>query len=497
METQQKFYNNLYVFITLILLFLYVYELNYYRHWSTTYDQDLILIHNSLLLNSGIKAEYHDHPGHTLILIISLWLSFLDLINLINFSSYQGLNASENLENDFKSIVIFSRFINLFIGILFIFTLTNFLKIFNINKLSSFLIILFFITSSVFLIPLSHIRTEFLSSCLIFLALLYQLKLIRKNTFKRKYLFLMGFFFTLSLFCKFQSIFIYVLFPLIITIFENKKIDIKLKKYEKKITNYLTFIFILFIFLIWFKYVKGINFILLPFFLFYLFIYLNYLNKRFFLNHNFIKLFIFYNLSGIAFSFILLVIFKPFHTNNISMIINFLGAGSMFVQGSNLYTSNFLDIYNLLLISLNNFVDYLIRIIQYFKFDYLILSILNIYIYFLNFKSNHIKIKLLSYFFCIFFVLFIFSVRTTFNYLIYLSPLVIIYFSSVSKKFPKNLLNLILTILITINLSNSYQFVSKKKYNNEKNVLCSKLYINQLHFFTQKLNDEVIIKLCK
>jgi len=83
------------------------------------------------------------------------------------------------------------------------------------------------------------------------------------------------------------SIFIYVLFPLIITIFENKKIGIKLKNYEKKTTTYFTFIFIIFIFLIWFKYVKGINFILLPFFLFYLFIYLNYLNKKFFLNHNF------------------------------------------------------------------------------------------------------------------------------------------------------------------------------------------------------------------
>ena len=67
--------------IIILISFYYTFELNFFRHWSTTWDQDLILLHNSLLLNSGIKAEYHDHPGHTQILLISLWIDFLELFN--------------------------------------------------------------------------------------------------------------------------------------------------------------------------------------------------------------------------------------------------------------------------------------------------------------------------------------------------------------------------------------------------------------------------------
>ena len=42
-------------FIAIIVIF-FVFELNYYRHWTSIEDQDLTLIHNSLLLNSGEKA---------------------------------------------------------------------------------------------------------------------------------------------------------------------------------------------------------------------------------------------------------------------------------------------------------------------------------------------------------------------------------------------------------------------------------------------------------
>lgn len=75
-----KYFFQLFIFITLFYL---VFQLNYYRHWTSIDDQDLTLLHNSLLLNSGIKSEYQDHPGHTQILIISLWLNFLKLLNII------------------------------------------------------------------------------------------------------------------------------------------------------------------------------------------------------------------------------------------------------------------------------------------------------------------------------------------------------------------------------------------------------------------------------
>ena len=102
-----RFFESKYFFqsIILLLIFFYVFELNFYRHWSTIWDQDLIILHNSLLLNSGIKAIYHDHPGHTQILFVSLWINFLDLINVIKFSSYDDLKNILLTEKNFFELV--------------------------------------------------------------------------------------------------------------------------------------------------------------------------------------------------------------------------------------------------------------------------------------------------------------------------------------------------------------------------------------------------------
>ena len=111
-------------FIAIIVIF-FVFELNYYRHWTSIEDQDLTLIHNSLLLNSGEKAEYHDHPGHTKILFLSLWLNLLEIIRILNISSYDDLKFSDNIKNDFTKLVIYSRFLNALIGILFAYVFYN------------------------------------------------------------------------------------------------------------------------------------------------------------------------------------------------------------------------------------------------------------------------------------------------------------------------------------------------------------------------------------
>jgi hypothetical protein len=83
-----KYFFQLVIFI---ILFYFVFQLNYYRHWTSIDDQDLTLIHNSLLLNSGNKSEYQDHPGHTQILIMSLWLNILKFLNVIKVSSYSDV----------------------------------------------------------------------------------------------------------------------------------------------------------------------------------------------------------------------------------------------------------------------------------------------------------------------------------------------------------------------------------------------------------------------
>jgi hypothetical protein len=76
MQSNIHFFKYLLRIIILLILFYYIFQLNYYRHWTSIEDQDFTLIHNSLLLNSDIRAEYHEHPGHTQILLMSLWLNF-------------------------------------------------------------------------------------------------------------------------------------------------------------------------------------------------------------------------------------------------------------------------------------------------------------------------------------------------------------------------------------------------------------------------------------
>ena len=221
-----RYLNSKYLFILIIFAFIFyfVFQLNYYRHWTSIGDQDLILIHNSLLLNSGIKAEYHDHPGHTQILLLSLWLNFLDILNIIKASSYNDFLVSNSIKKDFIELVTYSRFINFFSGLLFAYSFYNIFKVISKNKKLSYLITFLLITSHPLLISISHIRTELLSATFIFLSFLFLLKTLDNKRLKKKNIFFFGFFLTLSVFCKFQSIFIFLFFPLLISLIKKKKI---------------------------------------------------------------------------------------------------------------------------------------------------------------------------------------------------------------------------------------------------------------------------------
>ncbi len=68
------------IFLNIILISIsiyFVYQLNYFNHWSGSLE-DFTIVYNALIVNSGYKAEYHDHPGHSLIILVSLWLQILE-----------------------------------------------------------------------------------------------------------------------------------------------------------------------------------------------------------------------------------------------------------------------------------------------------------------------------------------------------------------------------------------------------------------------------------
>ena len=84
----------IYLLILLISSFYVVIALDLSRHWSSMIDMDIVVVYNSLLLNSGLKSEYFDQPSHTLLLINSYFYSLLDLINLIKVSNYNEITLT-------------------------------------------------------------------------------------------------------------------------------------------------------------------------------------------------------------------------------------------------------------------------------------------------------------------------------------------------------------------------------------------------------------------
>ena len=482
-------------FLVAILVFYFVFELNVYRHWSSISDQDLTLIHNSLLLNSNIKAEYHDHPGHTLIYLISIWLEILDSLSLVSFSSYNDINYSKNLEKDFVKVVIYSRFLNFFVAFTIIYSIYNVLKLNGVNKLSIYLLIISFILSQTFLNAVGHIRTELLSAGCIFLSLMYFIKLIKKNYFKRKYIFLAGFFILLSIFCKWQSIFVLIFFPFIILIYKKKNILINTNKLESwNIHNYLNIFYFITIGLLCKKYMHGLNFIIIPASLFFIFFYILIYNKRYFRSRNFLNIFLFYFLTGISIGFFLLIIFKPFNENNIEMVFNFIGLGNMFILSENPYTYNINDIIDLLKLSLSNIDDYLHKILLN-RFNEIFLFLLFFYVFFSNFNKYNIKIFII-YLAILFILIAFFSTRPELNYIIYISPIMYIFLSTVIN-YKIKIFNLLVFLIIIFNTINSFYFIKNHKFITEENIICSEENLKNKNFYWDRMRSDIFVNICK
>ena len=131
----------------------------------------------------------------------------------------------------------------------------------------------------------------------------------------------------------------------------------------------------------------GLNYIIIPLALIFIFFLIFVINEGFFKKKYFYNIFLFYFLTGIGIAFILLIAFKPFHTNNINMVLNFIGSGNMFINSENPYNYKFSDILDLLKLSINNFDSYISKIFSN-RFNEIFLTILFLYI-FLIFRKKY------------------------------------------------------------------------------------------------------------
>ena len=154
------------------LLFLFFSTIHFYQlsnqHWSGFLDQDLIIVYNSLLINSGYEQEYRDHPAFTTFLINSLFYRIFNF--LLNYSNdIDLLLNSENINNSFQIYFIISRIVNFSLNILLVFLFSKIIKSLKIERYLRYLICLIFIISIGFISSLFLLRSENVS--LLFLSL--------------------------------------------------------------------------------------------------------------------------------------------------------------------------------------------------------------------------------------------------------------------------------------------------------------------------------------
>ena len=190
------------------LLFIGIFTLHFYQlstqHWSGVLDQDLVIIYNSILLNSGIEQEYRDHPAFTTFMLNSLIYKFLALFLEIP-SEIDNILNSNNINEIFQFYFYVSRSINFCFNILLLFLFNDILKKLDLERDFRFLFNLIFFMSIGYLSTFFFIRSENLS--LLFLLFSISFILSKKRDPILNF-FISGIFFSLAMLAKIQIIFL-------------------------------------------------------------------------------------------------------------------------------------------------------------------------------------------------------------------------------------------------------------------------------------------------
>ena len=240
----KKTINIIYVLLFFTFVGSHFYQM-FSQHWSGVLDQDLIIIYNSLLLNSGIEQEYRDHPAFTTFLINSL----IYKLSLLFFNAPTEIGSifnSNNIDETFQLYFYLSRTVNFFFNLLLIFIFSKILKKLNVKRDLRFLICLIFIFSIGYISTLFVLRSENLS--LLFLCFSINILLSSKRDPIINF-FISGIFFAFAMLAKIQIIFLALyLIYLIPYISKREKYEIN-NLYLKRYLFYSLILGVLFFFI--------------------------------------------------------------------------------------------------------------------------------------------------------------------------------------------------------------------------------------------------------
>lgn len=492
-----------------ILFFLIIFTLHFFQlstqHWSAVLDQDLVIIYNSLLLNSGIEQEFRDHPAFTTFLANSIIYKLISFFSNIP-SDIENILNSNNINEILQFYFNISRSINFFFNLLIIFFFNKILKKLELKNIIRFIATLIFIISIGYLSSLFVIRSENLS--LLFLLFSANAILCKKRELKLNF-FIAGIFFGFAMLAKIQIIFLFVYLIYLITfVSQNKSYKFNDNNFLKK--YYLLSLFFGIIFFFTFQiYIqefprfinnKYIDLLFFSVFFIIVFIY-------FYLSNNLKKNLILF--SSLLNGFIFLIIFI-FVLDRINLIpVN----DFIFLRITNPihYMTEFTGDMAGGIISMDYISKNIFHIFSYYRFNFFELLLLIILI-FINFKKK-------NYLFVIFFIFafntLVMNFRYSEIYHLFYVFIYLIFFTEAIKKLDNNLAIKFIFLALIIFFTNSCNFFLIKNnghlakiFSRENSMIkvCkefnykiptgSNYNVSFIKYWHQKINDSKIKKIC-
>ncbi len=232
------FFVQIFVGLTLSSLCLVI---PFFQEWGghpfSRPDADIIFAYQSLVLGDGGVPEDYTHTGYLYFLIQSYWFSASNLLGFLDVSSVSALMESETPLLKYQEVIFSGRNLSLVIG--FFFVLTFYFVVLKITQ-NQYMTVIFtalFALGEGLSFQTIVLRTELLSSFLIFLSLSALIVSSCKND-RSSYFWLAGaaIFAALAYTTKLQSIFLLAFLPLFsFLIFDEKKSSLSKHEVSKQL----------------------------------------------------------------------------------------------------------------------------------------------------------------------------------------------------------------------------------------------------------------------
>ena len=209
-------------------------------------DMDVSLIHDTILISSGLKQNLLDHPAFSNLMIYSIIVQILNIFDPHFIFNLKEILLSNNPDQDLQRIFFVLRFVNIFFCFFLIILFYKNLKILGLSKLYRICASLTLLFSEVFYDFLFLLKSEIVSYIFFLISNYFLIKFIKKN--KKISLIISGLCFALAMFAKIQIIFCYI-FMLFMLIPYHEEFSHKKKESKKNYYDcYIILIFIVYFF---------------------------------------------------------------------------------------------------------------------------------------------------------------------------------------------------------------------------------------------------------